>query len=189
MGFKIVSPPVQPLIPAETVRLHLKIDSDHPDDALWPLWLASACRYAQEYTGRPVGNQTVELALDEFPCGAIKLPLSPVVSIASVGYIDANGDSLTLPETAYALDQYTDPNWLAPAFGTGWPETLAVMNAVTVTYVVGYGGTLPADLQIALLLMLGHYDRNRTAVAAAKLEALPLGVQAHLDNIRQYDLG
>jgi hypothetical protein len=52
-----------------------------------------------------------------------------------------------------------------PAFGTTWPGTQDAANAVLVRFVAG-SATLPSAIRSALLLLVAHYDQNRSAVEA-----------------------
>jgi hypothetical protein len=67
-----------------------------------------------------------------------------------------------------------------------WPDTLAVVNAVTIRYVAGYSlpsddpqsRPLPKTLRAAALLLLGALYENREDTAAVKLEEVPFGVRS-----------
>jgi len=99
-----------------------------------------------------------------FPCG-------PVASITSVAYIDESGTAQSLVEnTDYTLDKAHEPARIYPVYGTDWPDLRNQRNAVTITYVAGYGltgSTVPAPLVDAMYLLIGDaYEFKQTAVLA-----------------------
>lgn len=180
MGFKVITPPTQ-VIPIGELRAHLNLGTAvHPDDALVIGYLAAARGYAQHYTGRAIGSQTIELALDEFPVGSIELPLGPVIApITSIKYLDEAGVEQTLSNTLYTLDDYGLRCWAVPAANTNWPSAMAAANAVKVLYVAG---DLPDAVRGALLLLVGNMYENREAnVTGTIVGELPLGVRSMLD--------
>jgi uncharacterized phiE125 gp8 family phage protein len=188
MGIKVITAPtLTSVLSLAELRLHLKVDNTD-DDGQILLALAAAHRHAQHYTQCSIGQQLLELALDEFPCeGPIQLPQGPVASISSVTYVDPAGATQTVPSSDYALDDFQTPAWLVPAVNTTWPSTLAAVNAVRVQYVAG--SNTPDDaVKYAMLLTVGHLYANREAVGPSNLAELPLGVQALLDTVRVWSM-
>jgi len=66
----------------------------------------------------------------------------------------------------------------------GLPSTLTLPAAeaglqLTVSY---YVAALPADLLVAMLMLVGHFYRNPEATTDLKMEQLPIGVQALLSS-------
>jgi uncharacterized phiE125 gp8 family phage protein len=184
MGIKVITARAANIITAATLRLHCKLDAT-TDDTLLAVWLEAAFAYCEHYTGRSLGSQTLELALDEFPDGDILLPQGPVTSITSVTYYDTAEALQTMAGAGYALDDYSDPQWLSPAYDTDWPDTLDTVNAVKVRYVAG-AATLPYQAYAAILLLVAHAHTNREAVAQGTFSEVPLGVQAMLDTLKDY---
>lgn len=187
MGIKVITAPtLESVLPLAAVRLHLKQDSTD-DDSEIGLALAAAHRHAQHYTQCSIGEQLLELALDEFPAGPIQLPLGPVIRVSSVTYVDANGTTQTLAGSDYALDDFSTPAWLAPAYNSQWPSTLPTVNAVRVRYVAG--SNTPDDaVKFALLLTVGHLYANRESVGPSNLTELPLGACALLDTVKVWSM-
>jgi len=183
MGVKVITPAAQQ-IPTADLRAHCRIDGTD-EDALLAGYLAAAVGYAEHYTQRSIGEQTLELALDAFPaCGAIDLPRGPVASIESIKYLDAAGVEQTLSDTQYSLDDYgLVPRVILVA--DAWPATDAVANAVKVRY---EAGSLPDAVKTALLLTVGHLFENREATAPDNLAELPLGVDCMLDTVKVWGM-
>lgn len=187
MGIKVITAPtLESVLPLAAVRLHLKQDST-ADDTEIAFALAAAHRHAQHYTQCSIGAQTLELALDEFPAGPIQLPLGPVASVVSVTYVDTNGDTQTLASSDYAVDDFSTPAWLVPAYNAQWPSTLPAVNAVRVQYVAGTNA-IDEAVKFAMLLTVGHLYANREAVGPSNLVELPLGVRALLDTVRVWSM-
>ena len=182
MGFKIITPPAALLTLAE-LHLHLRIDDNAIEDTLLLATLEAARDYAQHYTSRAIGVQTIELALDAFPKGGIDMPLTPVNAVASVKYIDVHYVEQTLPLTAYMLDDYGTNHWLLPAANSVWPNTAPVANSVKVNYTAG---SLPASVRAGMLLMIGHLYENRENLFGKQEFEFPIGVHALLDTAKAW---
>lgn len=184
MGFKVITPPSAVLTLAE-LRLHLRADEDVLEDTLLAAQLESARGYCEHYTGRAIGSQTVELAIDAFPLGAIELPMSPVTAIASVKFIDTSYVEQPVNSVFYTLDDYGHSHWLLPAAGIAWPVTAPIANAVKVRYV---SGSLPATVRAALLLLVGHLYENRENTVMKEMREVPIGVHALLDTVKVWGI-
>jgi uncharacterized phiE125 gp8 family phage protein len=187
MAFKVVERPTAEPITLEELRAHLRLDANgevpsHPDDALVLGYLSAAREHAELYVGFALAPQTLELALDEFPCDgdALELEGGEVSSVASVVYVSGAGELVALDPTKYVLDPYSTPAWLLPAYGSAsWPETLPVANAVRVRYSVG-AQPLSPSIRAALLLLVGHLYENREETSAVQTYALSKGVNSLL---------
>jgi uncharacterized phiE125 gp8 family phage protein len=165
MGIKVVTPPaVEPVTLAEA-RLHLRIDADQTDeDDLIQAFISAAREEAEHLTGRAIPEQTIELALDAFPEGAIELPRGAIVSVESVTYVDEAGATQTVDSADYALDDSQLVAWLLPAYNFDWPATREQANAVRVRYVAGYA-SCPALIKSWILLRVGTLYAHREADA------------------------
>lgn len=175
MGIKVITPASAVLTLAQ-LRLQVRLVGDpHPEDSLLQDCLSAAVQYAEHYTGRSIGTQTLELALDAFPAGPIALKQGPCTSIESITYLDAAGTVQTLSASAYTLDDYGMQHWAIAA--DAWPATGSFANAVKVRYVAGF---LPPAVQSALLLTVGDLFENREQTE------LSAGVCALLDTVKDY---
>ena len=107
---KIIEAPAPPVIPLADIHSHLRLDllgaTTHPDDVLLDGYLAAARDYAEHYTQRSIGAQTLEIALPAFPDSNIDLPLG-VASITSITYLDTAGTLQTLASNQYVLNEYS----------------------------------------------------------------------------------
>jgi uncharacterized phiE125 gp8 family phage protein len=141
--------------------------------------------------GRALMPQTWELQLDRFPSSEeILLPLSPVISIDSIKYTDADGVEQTFSASNYSLSLET--NWrprVILGYDQSWPGTRSVQEAVRVRFQAGYASGnspedttgMPSTLKQALLLLIGHFFENREAVVTGLTVAeLPMGIRMML---------
>lgn len=184
MSHKVITPVDSPVIDLATLRAHLRLDllgdGTHPDDALITAYLSAAREYAEHYTQRSVGAQTLELALDTFPDAGIELPLG-AASITSIKYTDSALDVQTISSADYTLDDYSHTHWVIPV--STWPTPAEVANAVKVRYVTP--AAIPTAVQQAILLHVGFMYENREAVNIGNITSeLPLGAKALLDTAR-----
>ncbi len=136
----ITHPAVEPVHLTEAKR-HLVVEHDE-HDALISSLITAARRHIEERARHAIVMQTWELLADAFPCGYrepqwILLPRGMVHSMESISYIDTSGAPQTLPTNDYAVDLYSVPARVMPAYGAVWPSTRTQMNAVTVRYRVG----------------------------------------------------
>jgi uncharacterized phiE125 gp8 family phage protein len=181
MGVKVITPPAQVITTAD-LRLHLRADEDDTsENPLIVAYLSAALAYAQHYTGRSIGEQTLELALDEFPGGYIELPQGKVKSVTSIKYIGTDGIEATLDPALYSLDDYGIADYAVPKFGTVWPATDGSKNSVKVRYVAG---DLPAAAITALKLIVGDLYENRQDSSSLRLDSIPNGAKVFLDTFR-----
>jgi uncharacterized phiE125 gp8 family phage protein len=126
-------------------------------------------------------TQTLRVTLDQFPPGALALPVWPVQSVVQVRYVDGAGATQVLDPAAYQLVQSRKPRLLVPAFGAAWPVTRAWYDSVMIDVVAGYGAAssdIPPDLVDAMLMIIGARDEFREdVVAGITLASVPMGAQ------------
>jgi len=177
-------PSVEPVSTAD-MKTHLRIT--HSDDDTYIAALVKAARiWCEEYQNRAYIFQTIELRLDEFPEGGgeIELPRPPLESVTSVKYIDTGGNTQTWDTANYTVDKYYHPARIVEAYSKSWVNTRDVINAVTVTYVAGYGSTanlVPASIVHAIKLIVSHWYEHREEVTDRTFKEVPLAAKALLD--------
>lgn len=196
---KIITPPTAEPITLEECRMHLRLVADgsppeHEHDPMILSQLSAAREWAERFTGLSLAPQTLAIALDDFPCDALKLPRGPVAAVLSVTYVDEDGAPRTLDPSAYQLDTFSEPPRLLSASGIDWPSTSATaLNPVVIRYEAGYSlpgdspqltPLLPASIRAALLLILGDLYENAEDSTERKLEHIPRGAEALLRPFR-----
>jgi uncharacterized phiE125 gp8 family phage protein len=83
----------------------------------------------------------------------------------------------------YYLDADATPNWVLPAYGEDWPDTLDTANAVRVRYTAGYAtaADVPGPIKEAIMLTVGHWMRYQGAVEAGiNITRIPNAVECLL---------
>lgn len=163
-GERLVTPPAEEPLSLEEALLYVR--QDHTADSAVILRQIKAARErCERVTGRQLVTATWRIILDAFPggSGSLLLPHPPLVSVASVQYVDLAGETQTLSAAAYSADTGREPGWLLPAYGYSWPATYDQANAVTIDYVAGYGtaSQVPAEVREALARCVAHTYGNR----------------------------
>ena len=154
-------PAVEPVSVADA-KEWARIEVTEDDDVVAAL-VASAREWTETYTNRRFITQTVVHRLDGFP-PCIEIRQTPVQSITSIQYVDTDGATQTLDASLYSADLYSRVCRILPAWGQSWPSTRAVPNAVTVTYVAGYGddeSDVPERIRTAIKMIVASTYENR----------------------------
>lgn len=140
------------------VRAHTRID-DNLSDALLLDYIASARGWCETMTGLLLTDCT---AAFHFNClnGDINIPRSPIRTITSITYTDANGAAQTVPSTDYYLRERLGRTMLHVKKDAAWPDTDGDADVV-VTTVAGYATPteIPPDIITVIYRMVAHqYD-------------------------------
>lgn len=170
-----VAPAEEPVTLAEA-KAHLRV-TDADSDTLITTLIKTARLMAEGFTNRAFVTQTWQWRLDGFFPWRISVPKGRLQSVSSIQYVDANGDTQTLASSDYSVDAKSDPGRIEPAYGKVWPTTRYQMNAVTITFVAGYGAAsaVPEDIKHAMLLIIGElYERREEAIAGTIIGEVPL---------------
>lgn len=158
---RTVDPTTEPITLTEA-KEHLGVTIEDDDTRITAL-IVAAREWVENDSGLALLTQTWVAKLDAFPPGdLLKLPKVPIQSITSVVYVDTNGDDQTF--TGYTLDAIGERIYLQ--YGEDWPSTRDIENAVTITYVSGYGDAV-SDVketikQVVKLQVEKLYDRPGT---------------------------
>lgn len=171
-------------------KKHLNVDFSDDDDYIASLVLAAEAHLDgfAGVLGRALITQTWKRSFDAFPDGdVIRLPLGPLLSVSTVMYYDQSGSNLAFGASSYhAISDAIGP-CVKLADTAVWPNTAERPDAVTVTWVCGYGAAasdVPAPIVHAAKLIVGHLYANREAVGAAGLSGLPMAVDALIQPYR-----
>lgn len=137
------APTVEPVDVSEIEDVIRVVDT--PDDHAYLTGLIKAARRKVEReTDRSLLTQTRKLYLDTWPT-CIELRHPPIQSVTSITYVDTGGTTTTWTSSEYRTDLVSEPGRIEPAYGYTWPTIRGISNAITVTYVAGYGDG-PEDL-------------------------------------------
>lgn len=172
MSYTVITPATLKPLTVQEVKDFLRVDSD-AEDTLLGVLIDAATEVAQHYLGRFLLTTVVEEFYDFFPVyktgvdpfqgdrNIIYLSRGPVQSVASVKYIDGNGDEQTVTSTDYRTDLVSEPARIMPDHG--WYGTKDTVNAVIVRYTSGYtqASDVPANIKVALLLIIAEMYEKR----------------------------
>lgn len=160
------------------------------EDAIIQGLINAAYQYAEHHTQATLATRTKTLVLDGFPKGseAIELPWAPVAAIESLEYIAPDGIEQSLDAETLRLDTRPIYPLLAPQWGSKWPSTTDEPESVTVTATAGQTET-PPDVEIAVLLLVGHWYENRESVSQGSFQEVPMGVDMLLAPYRIHAVG
>ena len=176
-----VAPTVEPLSTADA-KTHLRVDHSE-EDGLIDDYVEAARRQVELFTRRALVNTTFTLKLDAFPV-EIRTPRSPLSSVTSITHIDCDGNSQTVASSVYDVDTDTEPGRIFLKFDQSWPDTRTINNAVTVTFVAGFGSaasSVPESLRSAVRLLAAHYYEQREPVVVGTITAkIPMSVESLL---------
>lgn len=166
MRLKLVTPPaLEPVTTAEA-KSHMRVDIGDDDGYIEDDLIPAARIYFEETAWRALITQTWRLNLDEWPeSNEIELPRSPLQSVTSVVYKDADGTPATWPTSSYIVDTDSEPGRIVLADGESWPNvTLYPANPIVITFVAGYGNAasdVPAQMKRCIKLLIAHWYENR----------------------------
>lgn len=191
---RTVAPLVEP-ISLQEARDRLRIDH-HEEDPLIASLIAATTAHLDGWSGtlgRALVNQTWAQKFPRFPSGAVLgVALAPVQSIASIVYFGADNVQQTLDPSVYTLLDDEFGPFVTLQAGQAWPATFPREDAVSVTYVAGYGPAgddVPAAIRHAMLLLIGHwYEHRESVVIGTSTVQVPLAVQALLGPYRRVRL-
>jgi uncharacterized phiE125 gp8 family phage protein len=154
---------------------HLRITNGTAEDDRITRAIAAATSQAEHYMQRALEPQTLELVLDRFPSAHIEIPRPPLIAVASVTYIDGNGDEQTLDADSYRVIRSYGPkarrSILELVSGSSWPVTQTRRDAVTVTYRAGYVEVpdaspevvnVPEDIKEAIAMRAAEFYKQRS---------------------------
>lgn len=165
MGLSLATAAAETPISVAEAKAHARVDGTG-EDGQFTAWVAAAVAEGERIaSGRAFVAQTWNWTLDRFPGGpCLELPLAPLVSVASVTYVDDAGVNQTWDSADYQVDTKTTPARLAPVYGGSWPTTRAqTLGAVTIQFIAGWAdaASVPNDIKQGLLMMVGAWHAER----------------------------
>jgi len=157
------SDPAKEPILADELKEQLRVSYTDHDPELQHL-ITEARQWAEaNELGRALITQTVTEKFRTLS-GELELRWPPVQSITSVVYVDSNGDSQTLSTDVYELGHHLGIGVCRLKHSQSWPSVRDQDDAVTVTYVAGYGDDrhdIPQAIRNAVKAYAAYrYDGN-----------------------------
>lgn len=184
-----ISPPaIEPVSLAEAKDFLRLLASD--EDELLGTLVTAARLMVEAASGRMLINQSWRLVLDRWPAGGeIRLPLSPVGSIAAARVYDAGGSAQSVAAPALSLIEGTDPPLIAVSGAVPVPGRDRA--AIEIDVVAGYGATrdlVPAPLRQAVLRLACRWFEHRGDVVSRDATHLPAEIAALVAPFRRLKL-
>lgn len=188
MGLTVITPALTECVTVEECRRQCRIhSSDTSYDGELQAYLDAAVSHVGTITDMALEPTTYRYTLDAFD-GNIALPIGPVIEIDSVKHYV--GEVLTtIDDEDYSLRQLSDMrSEIVPV--SAWPATDTGVDRVQVEFTAGFEGELdsatytpavPAAIRQAILLLVGHWFRNKSAVemvSSGDLVSVPLAFDA-----------
>ena len=174
------------IITTAEAKEHLKVDTT-ADDTLIGNLIAAAVQSAQIYTNRFFLTTQIIQYGDKWEDIKV-LFKSKVINVVSVKYYDSDNSLQTLSTDVWLADTKHQPARIGLKPNKDFPALADRINAVEVTYKVGYGDTaadVPQGIKQAVLLTIGNWYQNRASVITGKTATeLPLSSQYLLDQFK-----
>ena len=159
----------------------MRVDGSDEDTLIGNL-ASSARALFEDATNRQLITATWQLKLTNWPLGEIVLPVSPLQSVSSITYVDADGDTQTWSSGDYTVYTASTPGRVRPAYDKDWPsDSRGGHNEITLTFVAGYGAAadVPERVKQAILLLIGFWFQQREGAPRQE----PIAIRALLENL------
>lgn len=202
-AYREMSQPVAEPVDLPTAKNHLRVEIDD-DDTLIIGYIVAARQMVEKMTNRSIFNRKVRLTLDYFPwpgwetvtgsshdaylgwyfrSQSIRLPKPATFSVDTVSYLGDDLQPVVIDPSKYVVDLISEPARIFPAPGYSWPyQNQYVPGQVIIDFTSGtYGdgvevNNCPQTIVMAMLLLIGHFYKNREATSEGALKTIPLGV-------------
>ena len=183
----VSAPPGEPPVTLAQVKAHLRVtwsDEDttiqgYLDAAIATIDGPSGC------LGRAVVAQSWQHVCGGPRYGQVWLTAQPN-ALTSIKYLDGDEVEQTamLADFRVLSDGYRFA--VIPVTGKAWPTLANRSDALTVIYATGYTNAeaTPAPIKQAILLLVGHWYKEREASTVVAMHELPFGVQALLNSYK-----
>lgn len=190
IGLTLTTAPASEPVSRADMKEHLRIASaDTTYDSLVDALIVSARRLVEARSHRALIHRTLTATLDYFPGNnePIYLPWSPLSSVTSVYYIDAEGNSTLWASTEYLAITNKEPGRIVLKYDKTWPTTRYQPQAATIVYVAGHassaGATVPQEATHCIKMLCSHWFENPAAVITGTTAmALPFAVESLLQS-------
>ena len=165
---RTAAPTAKPLNILE-LKEHLRISHSRADAHLQAI-IDAVCEEIDGpdgYLRRAVMTQTWVAKYRCFPSGTgpWPLPLPPLQGVSSITYFDENNVSQTVNAANYAVHTPAGAaGFVELNFGSNWPSSYDRPDAVSITFVAGYGSTVagvPQRIRHGLKLLAASLYTNR----------------------------
>lgn len=139
MGLIVTTPPAaEPLSLADAKRqCRIALDETREDPELQG-YIVAARREAERTTGLILAVRTLRYTFDCFPEWELELPAPPLLSVASIKYVNGDGTLTTVDAADYSVITSRVPGFVEPVYGGTWPTPREQSDACQVNFVAGF---------------------------------------------------
>ncbi len=179
MGLIQTVPPATQAVTTAMVRDHIRISTVN-EDSLLDSYIGAATHYIEGRTGRQLIDATWVWTLEGFS-SLLYVRHAPLSSVTSITYLDQAGDTQTLSTDVYDVDTKTEPGRILLAREQSFPSIDSGFEAVTITYVAGYGdesADVPDELRMAIMQLCAQWYEIREPVVMGSINNVPRSVEA-----------
>lgn len=190
MSWKVTTEPGGEPVTLDEAKAHIRVESSFTDDdSLIGAIITAARQWAEIYLSLAIPEQTITSKRMAF-ANRMELPMTNLIGVGSVKYLDGDGVEQTLATDVYGVDDFSTPGAVYLKDGQEWPDVAVDPLAVTITYTAGwaadgsppdYGVNVPNPIKQGILLLVGHMYENREAsIVGTSAQDLPMGVTSLL---------
>lgn len=182
--------PVMLPVSLEEAKAHVGAGEFSDDNIKIEGYLNAAIEYldGRGVLGQALISQTWRNDFGGFDC-RLRLSPGPVSSVTTVTYYDGSNVQQTLSTSVYRLLTDELGPYIVTKPGQVWPSAYCREDAVSVTFVAGFGtlpSSVPAPVRAAILLLTAHLYENREPVNIGNITTdLPFSLAALISNYRR----
>lgn len=150
----VIVPPAQEPVGLDRIKNHARQMSNVHDGLLQDLISASRS-ITEQALGIAIIEQQLTQYRDRFD-HTMRLPRPPLISVQSITYLDADGQSQTVDQAVYHVDNYKRPGQITLNPSQTWPMTYHEPNSVQINFTAGYGpdrNDVPESLKQGLITL------------------------------------
>lgn len=183
----LVTPPEAEPVTLEFVKAACRIQSTSEDDLI-TFYISSAREQVEMDADLKLMPQTWLYKFDGASAvDVIQLPVTPVLSITSVKYLDTNHQQQTLNPTHYYAELDSLPPRILTAPGYAWPATSDKAGAWEVEIEAGFedADAVPFRARQAICLLVGHWYQNRELASDRNTKAVGMSYDRIVTGLRR----
>lgn len=175
-------------ITRDQAKAHMRVDDDFENDLI-DSFITSAVDHVDGYSGI-LGRCLINQPWSVSACDIYDICLLPFpdVSSAVITYFDSDDVEQTFAAANYSIIETVQGSRIFIKSESSIPAMFARPDAVTVTFVAGYGeeaDDVPAPIRQALKMMVAFHYENRDMPPASSTDMTPMGATALLAPYRR----
>lgn len=180
VGYKIKTKPTAEPVSIDDAKAQVRYSGDDSETLYLLEQISTLAREQYEHdTNLQLMPATWNLTLDCLPAnGIIYIEKSPLQSVTSIKYYDADNQMQTFDSSKYIVDTGSDPGRIQLKYGESWPSLYNRVGAVIIEFIAGYAdaGSVPEADKGAIKQLIGHYFVHREAViSGTQIHEIPFG--------------